>query len=340
MYNANPSLIRFSASSIIYNNQGIDTLELMPRHTSIIKLIELLGLKEVERTKNTPLHREIKRIQENAMKDSTTRYKKDQLKPIIQAFKLDKGRSLSSYVMVVTHTPDTLHYDSHHKKPKGTFCKVTFAGLHQPTKRLHPETMSVIKKFTDKKVFKLYSLDIATDIKDHITISHKLKKSIKEALIPYANHGVYSPPNGATTLYINEIDHPRISRIAFYDKFLKQGKFHKQNGLSYDLKTWKRCEITVTFDLTKKDNRFSFREYINSPHFSNDLLEINQIVERINTKGYYDDYLTYQISTLLDGRTTNNKESKKRFNSVEALEHFRNSNCKRYTLPIYRFDQF
>ncbi|CAA6802515.1 MAG: Unknown protein [uncultured Sulfurovum sp.] len=334
--NANPSLVGFGRDTIIYNGQGIDTIELMAKYTTVnnpkplkkqrLGLLQALGLSPVKKLKGLPVTDTVKRIKRDA--------KKDGLNAIVEVFKHSKGHSLASYLIVSRLTSKSVSYDRTHKKLKGTHCLLTFAGLHQPTKRLHSESMKMIKKFLDRKTFYMSKLDIATDVTDSKPINHKRKESFKKVLKPHSNHGVIAPPNGASSLYINKVEGlERIGRILFYDKYKKQKDYHSQTLLK-SLKDWKRVEVTVCFDLSKKENRMSFKAYVNSNKFLNDMLDINNMVHLINNKGYNDDYLMYQISSFIDSRTMNNNESKKQFNSLESLKRFKTSDYIRYRLPI------
>ena len=330
IHNVNPSSVFYGRENIVYNGQGLDTIEQMVKYKAFnnptplkkerVGMVQTLGLKSVTKLKGTLVHDEVKRIKKDA--------KKEGLNAVVEVFKLSKGRSLASYVISSHYTAQSVAYDRTHKKLKGTHCVLTFAGLHQPTKRLHSETMGVIKKFLERKRFYISKLDIATDVKDTKTIDHKRKESFKKRLGKYAKHGVIAPPNGATSLYVNNIQGvERVSRILFYDKYAKQSSYHGQNLLK-SLKDWKRVEVTLTFDLSKKENRMSFSQYVKSYEFLNGLTEVNKIVKKINSKGYDYDYLNYQISSFLDARNMSNKESKKQFNSKESLERFKRSESK------------
>jgi hypothetical protein len=336
MTNVNPSFIAYGRESIVYNNQGIDTIELMAKYQTInnpkpikkqrLGMVQTLGLEKLTEIKGTPANDEVKRIKRDA--------KKEGLKAIVEVFKHSKGRSLSSYLIVSRMTPKTTEYDRTHKKGLGTHCLLTFAGLHQPTKKLHSESMSMIKKFLERKTFYVSKLDIATDITDPKPINHKRKESFKKLLKPYSKHGVIAPPNGATSLYINKVNGlESISRILYYDKYHKQTSHHDQTLLA-SLENWKRVEVTLTFDLNKTENRKSFREHVSSMQFYDYLIEIDHITQRINHKGYSHDYLNYQINSFLDGRTMNNKESVIQFNSLKSLKRFKKSEYRRYMLPV------
>ena len=68
--------------------------------------------------------------------------------------------------------------------------------------------------------------------------------------------------------------------------------------------------------------------------FIDDVCEVHKVAALVGIKSYEEDYLTYQLNSLLDNRFMNNKESKKQFNSVESLERFKQSDFRRYLLAI------
>ena len=136
---------------------------------------------------------------------------------------------------------------------------------------------------------------------------------------------------GATSLYVNDLDHIEgINRILYYDKYLKEKNYLKRE-ISDNHNNWKRLEITLTFDVTTKKNK-GFTQYIKSLKFVNDLCNIEEVIKKANIKQYENDYLLYQLNTIIDKRFLNNRESVKQFNSVQSLERFKSSDFRRYTL--------
>jgi len=329
MYQPNPSLVEFTRENIIYNQQGIDSISFMARHGMVIKLFERLGFRAT-RASNTPVTKQIKALSERATHSDKRRY--DTGEPASrEVFKTTKGSSLSSYVIVERYTAPTMDYDAHHAKAKGTYCLVHFMGLHQPTKRLHSDVIGVVADIMKRKRFKLYSYDLATDIRDPREITSQRKEAFKYDLNPISKYGVIST---GSSLYINNPQGvERVSRILFYDKYHKQTRGQKQS-LSLNLMAWRRGEITITFDLCKKENRMSGAEYFKSLSFINDLSVINDIMGRMNPNGWGKGYLNYQINSLLDKRVMNNTESKKRFNSIEALRRFETSGFRVIELEL------
>jgi len=315
-------------SSIMYQQQGIDTIQLIAKYETVVKMVERMGLSVTTASKNSPISQTISKI--GKQKESKKRLKKSAFKPCNEMVKLSKGKSLSNYMIISRNTPLLFDYATHHKKAKDTYCLITFAGLHQPTKKIESEAMKHISKILKRKAFKLYSLDVAIDTKDYRSITHNRKGAFKDNLKPYSNKGVISK---GSSLYINEIDHESINRILYYDKYLKQTKHHKQGGINRSLRNWKRLEVTLTFDVTKSNNK-GFINYIESMNFIDDLYEVDAVARKAKVKNYDEDYLLYQLNSLIDNRFMNNHESKEQFNSVDALERFKVSDFRRYILPI------
>jgi hypothetical protein len=315
-------------NGFMYHNQGIDTIQLVAKYEMVIKLVERMGLHVVEPSKNSPVSETLNKVE--SVTESKKRLKKEQFQPKSQVVKLSKGKSLSNYMMITQNTPYLFDIATHHKKAKDTYCLITFAGLHQPTKKISSEAMKIVSKFLKRKTFKLHSLDVAIDTADRQSISHERKGAFKDNLMPYSKRGVISK---GSSLYINDLNHHSMSRVLYYDKYFKQTKHHKQEGISNDLSNWKRLEVTFKFDVTQKENR-GFIHYIESLNFVDDLYEVQVVASKAKVQHYMNDYLAYQLNSILDNRFMNNDESKRQFNSVESLERFKQSEFRRYTLVI------
>ena len=324
---------QFNKSNIVYNNLGCDTIRLIGNYETVVKMVERMGLTIVTPPKNSPVSQEvIDRIEKS--KDNTPRYKKNSFKPFTQIVKLSKGTSLSNYMIITINVPLLFDHAEHHKKAKDTFCLITFAGLHQPTKKMESEATKIMSKFLKRKTFKVLPFDVAIDRDDKEPINYKQEESFKAKLMPYSKKGVICPSWNATTLYINKPTHSlHFTRISNYDKFLKQTKHHDQK-LDKNLENWKRLEITLKPPIpTSKENK-GFIEYIKSIDFLDALYDVDEVAGVAGIKTYKNDYLTYQLNSFIDNRTMNNRESKEQYNSVEALERFKKSDFIRYVLPI------
>ncbi len=182
--------IIINPQTITHNNQGIDTIQLIAKYTTVKSMVERMGLTIVAPSKNTPITKEIEKLEN--IKDTKKRLKQDSFRPITQIVKLSKGKSLSNYMIITQNIPLLFDYATHHKKAKDTFCLITFAGLHQPTKQIESEAMKHISKVLKRKAFKLYSLDIAIDTTDHQNINYKRKGAFRDNLLPYSKQGVIS----------------------------------------------------------------------------------------------------------------------------------------------------
>ena len=270
-------------------------------------------------------------IQLIANYEQNQRYKTDKFKSISQIVKLSKGKSVSNYMMITKNIPLLFDHATHHKKAKDSFCLITFTGLHQPNTKINSEAMKIMSKFLKRKTFKLHSLDIPIDTSDNRSINKKHEKSFKADLMPYSKCGGVN--REGSSYYINNTGHSSISKILYYDKYLKQTQYHGQKEVSNDLRNGKRLELTLTFDVTKQENK-GFTQYIEGFNFLDDLYDIDEVINKVGIKTYDNDYLIYQINSLLDNRFMNNHESKEQFNSVESLERFKMSDFRRYVLAI------
>jgi len=323
----------------MFNQIGLDTVYLTGHYTTTVKMINKEGLRLTNAKRNTPITKTINTMLKSFEHDHKRRYNKEQFTPVVEVAhiinkksKKNIGKTISSYVVVIRFIPLLFDLATHHKKSKGEFCLIVFTGLHQPNSIIKSESMKVFSKFSKRKTFKVYDYDIAIDHQtDTAPIDYKRKEAFKSQLMPYSTNGVFKPPNGATTLFINKPNHPIISKMSLYDKFIKETKHHKKK-LDKKFEHWKRLEFTIKFDVTNKNNK-GFTHYLESLNFLNDLHDVDEVARLAKIKNYDTDYLIYQINSLLDNRFMNNHESKKQFNSVESLERFKQSDFIRYTLP-------
>ena len=319
----------FTQSTITHKQLGIDTIELIARYEVFKKMADTLGLTIEPMPKRYKLHEKIKK---EVAKDTKSRRLVDEFTPIVEMIRLPKvgSKDKSLYISIVRNVPTLFDVAKHHKKAKGSFCRVVFAGLHQPTKKISSDAMKIISKFLKRKTFKLSSVDIAIDTTDHRSITEGRQEEFKANLMPYSKSGINLEKG---SYYVNQVKHQSISRINYYDKYLKQLEQQKKTKIGKELKAWKRLEITLTFDVTKRENK-GFIQHIESLNFYNTLHDIDEVASKANIKRYATDYLIYQINSLLDNRFMNNHESKEQFNSVESLERFNSSDFRRYILAI------
>ncbi|CAA6805351.1 MAG: Unknown protein [uncultured Sulfurovum sp.] len=316
----------------MFNQIGVDTVQLIANYTTVIKMVERMGLSVTVPSKNSPVSRTITDIEN--IKDHHQRYKHDEFKAVTEVVKLTKGKSVSNYIIITKNIPLLFDHATHHKKAKDSFCLLTFTGLHQPNSKNNSDAMKIVSKFFKRKTFKRVSIDIAIDTQeDKEPIAYKRKEPFRANLMPYSKHGVIIPPNGATSLYINRVEGLKpISKVLYYDKYLKEKNYLKRE-VNHELKNWKRLEVTLTFDATDRNNK-GFTQYMESMDFMDDVASIDEVARLAKVKTYDTDYLIYQINSLLDNRFMNNRESKEQFNSVESLTRFKVSDFRRFILVI------
>jgi hypothetical protein len=311
------------------NSQGIDTIELVAKYEVFKKMADNMGLTLHPMAKN---HKQYEKLIDEVEEDTTPRRYKEGFKPMIEVIKLPKvsPKDKDLYISITRNTPLLFDVAKHHKKAKDSYCLVTFAGLHQPTKKISSDAMKIVSKFLKRKAFKLHALEIATDTQDKREIGEAHKNGFKADLMPYSKHGVNLEQ---TSYYINHVEHSSMSKIIYYDKYKKQLDQQKKERITEDLKAWRRLEVRLTFDVTKPSNK-GFKSYIEGMEFIEDVESIHKVLELAKVKNYDTDYLIYQINSLLDKRFMNNHESKKQFNSVESLARFKMSDFRRWTLAI------
>ncbi len=310
-------------SGLMINQIGIDTVHLVARYQTVVKMIDKQGLKVHKAKKNTPYARVIDKALRDVNSDDKRRYKKDEFKPLVEVVQIGKGKVLSNYMMIVRYTPILMDYAREQKKAKGEFCMVIFSGLHQPTKELNTQSIKVISKFLKRKSFRMVSLDIAIDTSDNQEISYKSKDSFGSKLKPYSNKGVIS--NGSS-LYINNILDGRLERIIYYDKYKKQTQQGQQIDSSFE--NWKRLEVTFSSSIKSS---VGFIEYVEGMRLIDDLARVQGVASKLDIS-FDTSYLNYMINSILDNRYMNNNISKKRFNSFEAVKRFIQKDFRNYAL--------
>ena len=318
-----------SDNGIMYRNQGIDTIELIAKYETVIKMLERLELQLKSVESSDKLY---KKVNYEIEEDKKKRLKVEQFSPIVERIDLPKvnPKDRPMFIKITRNSPLLFDIATKRKRAKDSYCLITFAGLHQPTKRIESEAVKIIDKFLRRKTFTLHSVDIAIDTTDNQSIDYKRKGAFKDNLMPLSNKGVIFK---GSSLYINNLDHENISRVLYYNKYQKQLTQQGKEKVAKELNGWKRLEITLTFDVLQTYNK-SFTHYIESLNFINDLYEIQEVATKAGIKSYDHDYLEYQLSSFIDNRFMNNRESREQFNSVQSLERFKQSEFKRYVLPF------
>lgn len=314
------------------NSQGIDTIRVIGNYATTLKMVESMGLSVEVPNKNSPISQTVTNLLKIEEYDpNKIRYKKEKFRPCVEVVKLSKGKSVSNYMIITKNIPLLFDHALKHKVKKDNFCLITFTGLHQPNKIVKSEATKLMKLFLKRKTYKLQSIDIAIDHQSKEPINKEGLKLFKERLEPFSRHGVTMPPNKATSYYINQVEHFRVSRILYYDKYLKAKQQKEKIPTAW--KHWKRLEITLTFDAMSKDNR-GFIEYLKLIELNEILSLLKDIANKAKLKKISHDFLEYQLSSFIDNRFMNNRDSKKQFNSLEALERYKISHFRRYVLIV------
>jgi len=328
-YPSNAYSMELLEDSISFNQMGIDTIVQVANYQTVVKLVERMGL-ELESINHG--HKLYKKLLEERAKDSKKRLLDEDYPLMVEVIRLPKvdPNDKSLYISIVRNIPSLFDVATHHKKAKDSFCMVTFAGLHQPTKKIDSEAMKIISRFLKRKTFKLQRVDIAIDTKDSKPINYGRRAEFKSDLSPFSKHGVKLDRN---SFYINKIDHETISRLNYYDKFQKQQYYQGKEKIGRELKDWKRLEFTLTFDVTKSHNK-GFIDYMESANLINHLETIDEVARLAEVKNYDNDYLIYQLNSIKDNRFMNNSKSKEQFNSLESLNRFKNSDCRGFRLDL------
>jgi len=313
----------------VLNNQGLDSIQLIAKYETVKKMVDKMGLTIEPMREN---HKLYKKIADEVEADTTKRLKSDKFTPTIEVIALPKvdPKDKALYISIIRNTPTLFDVATKRKTKKDSYCMVTFAGLHQPTKKIDSEAMEIISKFLKRKTFRICRIDLAIDTHDNKPINKEAVKGFKTALMPFSKHGVKLEK---TSLYINSIERENMSKIIFYDKYKKQLEQQKKEIITDDLKGWKRLEVTLNFDVTNQENK-GFINYIEGLNFLDDLYDIDDIAKLAGIKKYDNDYLIYQLNSLIDNRFMKNHENKEQFNSIDALERFKSSDFRRYLLAI------
>ena len=87
----------------MFNQIGIDTIQLIANYKTVVKLVERMGLGVTTPSKNSPVSRTITNIEN--IKDPNQRYKVENFKVLTQIVKLSKGQSVSNY-MIAKNAPN------------------------------------------------------------------------------------------------------------------------------------------------------------------------------------------------------------------------------------------
>jgi len=316
------------------HSQGIDTVQLIAKYEVFKKMADKLGLTMRPMAKRHELYA---KLADEVKADSKQRRNKEGFTPIVEIINLPKVDPKDKYfqIVIIRNSLSLLDIATQKKKAKDFYCMVTFAGLHQPTKKLSSEAIKIISKFLKRKAFKLHRVDFAKDIKDPTPIDQEGIKAFKERFKPYSNgwviHAQKNSKTYYTSYYINNVKHRSIDTILYYDKYNKS--VQKKENVTFKDRHWKRLEVVLKFDVTRPKS-LNFVDYINSNEFLNDFSDLEVMARGANIKKYSNDYLEYQITSFLDNRFLNSSKNRKQFNLNEALKFFNESESKRKYLLL------
>jgi len=314
-------------SHTVPHGQGIDTIQQIAKYETFKKMADRLGLTIEPMPQSHPLY---KKIADEFKADTKRRLKVAKFTPIVEVIKLPKvdPKDKALYISIVRNTPTLWDIGDSRKTRKDAYCLITFAGLHQPQKKISSKAMRIVSKFLKRKTFRVHRVDIAIDTHDNRPIE---KEGLKAFRACFNGFGSCRATHYHNSYYLEDIRELNHMRINYYDKWIKA--IERKEKVSIAWRGWKRLEVTIMFDVTKSYNK-GFIHYIESLEFINDLYDIDEVSTKAKIKSYDNDYLIYQLNSLIDNRVMNNQESKEQFNSVQSLERFKSSDFRRYLLPI------
>ena len=200
------------------------------------------------------------------------------------------NKSLSNTMIVIENSVELNNLCKERKKRYGTYVKVVFAGLFQPTRAIKPLTMKVLKTFLSK--YNIWDMDLAVDIlsKDKSSDKSKFKNAVKG--ISSDDSKIYTH---YSTTYANSCV-KGVEKVLIYDKYIKESIYHKQR-LDQALKDWKRIELRVRF--RKRFSKITNKEIL---HYKDMLDDIARNYSDFVLFGVYEKTLNAQIAYLKDGR--------------------------------------
>ena len=133
---------------ILHDDTKVQTIQLIANYSTVMKMLERMGLKSARPSKHSPVGA--------TTKDIAIRYKVDEFKAKSEVVKLTEGKSVSSNMMITRNIPLLFDYATEHKKAKGSYCLISITGLDEPKEK---EVFSAIIKFISRKTFKLYKIE-------------------------------------------------------------------------------------------------------------------------------------------------------------------------------------
>lgn len=276
-------------------DKGIDAVYHVIEKRSFLNTIKKLMLSQKLRLTNR--NQSIKKWCEEKFKsemdtsNSTGNVKKPKKPFRVRYINFKRGnKSLSNTMIVIENSKELNNLCKERKKRYGTYVKVVFAGLYQPTRAIKPLTMKVLKTFLSK--YNIWDMDFAVDIlsKDKSSDKRKFKNAVKG--ISSDDSKIYTQ---YSTTYANSCV-GKVEKVLIYDKYIKESIYHKQR-LCKALEDWKRIELRVRF--RKRFSKITKEEIL---HYKDMLDDIARNYSDFVLFGVYEKTLNAQIAYLKDGR--------------------------------------
>jgi len=202
--------------------------------------------------------------------------------------------NLSGYIIIKSNG-DSISASKKVKQSKIHYVEVVFAGLRQPTKKIHMSTYNVLTDFI--KRFKVSYVDVCFDGENKNSIDSKMYYS--HVFRDYLGSSSEEKLVG-TTFYINNPSAPNTDadyfiKVMVYDKYIKECRNRSHNTkLSTELQYWKRIEFRVRLDMKLKETD-ALTDYLYSM--------LPRAKDYFQTNKIEDNYFKQQVKWLTDKRT-------------------------------------
>ncbi len=202
--------------------------------------------------------------------------------------------NLSGYIIIKSNE-DSISVSKKVKQSKTHYVEVIFAGLRQPTKKIHMSTYNVLIEFI--KRFKVSYADICFDGENKNAIDRTMYHSY--VFRDYMGSSSKEKLEG-TTFYINNPSAPNADadyfiKVMVYDKYIKESR-HKV--LDDILRHWKRIEFRISINAKLQDTN-GLENYLN------DMASVAKTY--FGASSIDDEYYNLQVIWLTDKRTQRGK---------------------------------
>lgn len=202
--------------------------------------------------------------------------------------------NLSGYIIIKSNE-DSISASKKVKQSKAHYVEVIFAGLRQPTKKIHLSTYNLLIEFI--KRFNISYVDVCFDGENKNAIDSKMYYShvFRDYIGKYSRSKLVG-----TTFYINNPSAPNADadyfiKVMVYDKYIKECR-HKV--LEDILRHWKRIEFRISINAKLKDTN----------GLENYLDDMARVAKTYFAISFIDDtYYNQQVVWLTDKRTQKGK---------------------------------